>query len=95
MAEPVKKIVKPKVKPVKAEAKEIKTKIVVNRRECRGNADIFCKQAGIATIKVEMPDGSTHTLMTINTEAGNNNVSLIRIRAKALPISKDRVTVED
>jgi len=93
MAKQERAIIKKTIAPILPETKKLKTNMVKDRLDCKGRAEIFCKQSGTATIKITMPDGSTHTIMEIDTSVAGNNVSRISVRVKASPVSKDRADV--
>ena len=87
------KEIKKEIAAVNKISKQIKTKQVTSRLDCKGRTNVFCKDSGIAKIKVEMPDGSTHDLMEINTAAGDDNFSRINVRVKVSPVSNDKATI--
>jgi len=87
------KKVKAKVQRIATISKKLKTQMTTNRLDCRGNANIFCEQSGTATVKITMPDGSTHDLMEIDTNVTGDNISSIKVKVRALPISRDVIEI--
>jgi len=78
---------------IKKMTKTLVSKGINDILDMRARSCIFCDTSGTAKIKIEMPDGSETVLTEVDTDAGVDNLSMIKIKVKVVPIEKTRIKI--